>query len=302
MTVFDRIATASLVVTLASGCALDTSGLAPVDRIEDHGFFHVRPQHICRPVETAVASWSVTATIEVLAPCSFEIFGECIFRGGVISEPGGGTPRRSANISVFFNSTPTDPALAGVPPSENVGSRSLRLETDTTYEMAAIIERIGSLDVERRQVAVLEADNPTRIREETFSWGCTNAPGGAPGWSQLVYERGQLASDQAPIIGVRNVSGFPVHLAVTQNRDDESLPPLIRNSDLPAGALTTEFNGEYYGVWTVRPVTSGPFDGVTCDGGSRPGTLFVPAEGSPTIVPEPPPIVLQVEFGCTEFR
>ena len=263
-------------------------------RLSEVGSFEVKPQYICKNQEVTV-SWAVRATKTVKpedCPTRFDIVGLCdVYKTAHSIE-------RPLAAVVGLQSEPTNHFAAPPPPRvralETVGERSISLEEDTFFKFVAFIEEKGPTEEEVRYVTVFQAGESGELRPEVFPYNC--APRDR-GWLPHGYARGELASDEAAIYRVDNVSGFTVTVHLMQ---DDSDPP--REFTLADGDCTDEFNGPYWGVWTVsadldqRPNCTPP--------NWSPGdALFRDGSEDLELVVEPlPDIKLIVSFGCAESR
>lgn len=277
---------ASMVLGLG-GCDVDRSGFA-INFNDSLTSLTVRPQIIC-PGESVNVSWQTSATTIGVDDCDGG-------SSGVIC-----AGERTLNALVFLTSSPTDLfALPGnrVDSSETTGSRAFMPEVNTTFTLVAGYEDLGFTRPRERSVRVIRPEDGSVHRTETFVWGCTSA-GGAAGWGDIHYERGEVATDRVRIVSVRNVSGFGIRLLVNR---PELNPPVAYFEFYEGNDLTEVFNGEYYGEWVASPLAPGAFFYPDC---TVPATIPGPLDsvpGTPPISPpvEVPSIVLEVTVACAE--
>ncbi|MFQ5412335.1 MAG: hypothetical protein ACE5EC_08545, partial [Phycisphaerae bacterium] len=182
------------------------------------------------------------------------------------------------------------------------GSRTFFPMADRRFFFDATIEGFEPLMREQRDVRVVEmVTGGVRIRPEVFQFRCLPGESGGPGWTKVVYERGQLASASISIVLVRNFSPETIMLSVMRNRDDEMLPPSIVDAIIPSGDTSFEFNGEYYGVWSAIPISYTDTRGrLICDSPPTEGVLDIPP-ASPGTLPEDrlEEIRIEVHYRCT---
>lgn len=126
---------------------------------------------------------------------------------------------------------------------------------------------------------------------EDFNFGCSNAPGGGAGWSRRDYERGQIASSRVRITSVWNLSAFPA--AVGMSRGVE-----VETETLGAGARSTQFNGEFWGVWTAAPASLESLGRTGCDDGHEPGEVLLPPNEEMDVIQPQPDVRLMFQLTC----
>ncbi|MFQ5502830.1 MAG: hypothetical protein ACE5EQ_11115, partial [Phycisphaerae bacterium] len=189
-----------------------------------------------------------------------------------------------------------------VTPDPNMGSRTFFPMADRRFFFDAVIEGIAPLMREQRDVRVVEMDpGGVRIRPEVFQFQCLSGETGGPGWTKIVYERGQLASANISIALVRNLSTETIRLSVLRNRDDEMLPPLFAEAFIPSGDTSFDFNGEYYGVWSAVPLSYTDIRGrLICDAPPMEGVLDIPPALPGTLAEDRlDDVRIEVHYQCT---
>ena len=248
-----------------TGCTLDRSGLAGFDAGLD-----VRPQILCEG-EATTASWDIEA--------------DRLDRTTVLitQSPGG--------IVELEPPVPNSGSTSFVPrqPATEAEIRS------TAINQVAILRRQdGAVFTQSVTTPVFVVGREaTYPHQETFEWGCFNAPGGGgAGWTRVDYERGQKASSTIRVTSVQNVSAVPVVIGV--RRDPASSVSML---PLGVGATTTALNGEFWGVWQAVPESMdfGGEDG--CDQGLTPGSVVI-GPRSPTVITPRPDLVLAIQLAC----
>ncbi|GHA19927.1 hypothetical protein GCM10008090_32140 [Arenicella chitinivorans] len=248
-----------------TGCFLNRAGLAPFD-----AEFDVRPQILCEGEATNV-SWDIDADrldrTTVLITQS---------PGGVVDvEPPG---RNTGSVSFV----PRPPATEADIRSTAINKLAILRKhdgDDFTQSVTTPVFVVGS-----------EATYP---HQETFKWGCFNAPGGgSAGWTRVDYERGQKASSSMRVTSVQNLSTVPVIVGVRRDpADSVSMLPL------GIGATTTALNGEFWGVWQAVPEFTdfGGADG--CEDELPPGSVVL-GPRSPTVITPRPDLILGIQLAC----
>ncbi len=269
------------------GCFVDRAGLAIGTIAFWGGTFDVRPMFIC-PGEPVVASWELHPTDALGGALGLDIFlAWQLLTGDRVAD--GTRENRVTGGDI-------------VTPDPNMGSRTFFPMADRRFFFDATIEGVEPLRREQRDVRVVEMDpGGVRIRTEVFQFRCLSGETGGPGWTKIVYERGQLASANISITLVQNLSHESIMLSVMRNRDDEMLPPLIAEAIIPSGETSFEFNGEYYGIWTAAPISYSDANGrLICDTSPSEGILGLPPAAPGTLAEDRlDEILIEVQFRCT---
>ena len=272
---------------IGADCLVDRSGLFP-SIAGWGGTFDVRPMYICRG-ESIEASWELHPRDASGAALGLEIFLAWSLLTGDIVAAG----------------TPEVPVVGGIirTPDPNMGSRTLFPMADTAYFFDATIEGLSPLTRERRDVRVVEMEiGGVRIRPELFQFRCSTGESGGPGWTTLLYERGQLASASIRITQVRNMSLVEtIRLLLKRNRDEEMLPPTTAEATIAPRDTSVEFNGEYYGLWTATPLSRGSDEAarLICDTPVTVSVLGIPPAAPGTLAEDRlEDIRIEVTFEC----
>lgn len=292
-----KLRTALLMMQLLFvGCLLDQAGRATVS-VETLRF-EVIPQFACHP-EPVRVEWEIDAVDRFRhePPCRFSIGSLCLSRAGYL---GPAYTEKPAEVNAVLTSVP--PELVGPGGIRIGGPRGdfvVTPEDGAQFRLDAWIGKLGWQTRQEESVRVVGPDDPPFLRREVFEFECSET--GRTSWSRKDYARGQIATDRTPIRGVRNLSRFPVHLGVERERDAEGLPPDITEANLGTGRTwVTDFNGEYYGVWTAVPEPPIDLGESACGARPRVGTVELTPETAEMFLP-PVEIVIEVEFGCADL-
>ncbi len=285
---FRRLAWFGLVgLMIPLGCFADRAGLAIGTLALWGGTFEVRPMIIC-PGEPVVASWELHPTDVSGGALGLDIFlAWQLLTGDRVAD---GTRENRVTGGDILT------------PDPNMGSRTFFPMADRRFFFDATIEGIDPLMREQRDVRVVEMDpGGVRIRPEVFRFQCLSGETGGPGWTKIVYERGQLASANISIALVRNLSTETIRLSVLRNRDDEMLPSLFAEAFIPSGDTSFDFNGEYYGVWSAVPLSYTDIRGrLICDAPPTEGVLDVPPAPPGTLAEDRlDDVRIEVHYRCT---
>jgi hypothetical protein len=265
MKTFIRWMSVGVISITLTGCFLDRSGLAAFD-----AGFDVRPQILCEGESTTV-SWDFDAD-------RLDRSTVLITRtpGGVVDlEP----PISNSGSVSFVPRQPTTPET---------------IQSTTVSQLVVVRRNEGSDSTQFVSTPVLVVGSETGLpHQETFEWGCFNAPGGGgAGWTRVDYERGQKASSSIRVTSVQNLSTVPVVIGVRRDPADS-----VFMLPLGVGATTTALNGEFWGIWQAVPESMdfGGEDG--CDDGLPPGSVVV-GPRSPSVITPRPDLTLGIQLAC----
>lgn len=267
------------------GCSPDFRGIAifPTEFPAEFGQVDVRPRYICSG-DPVTVTWSFLPQMEFIGcgpgtddlGCTTGVQRDLLVEALLESTP----------ENLFADETGMSPRRA------SSGSATVNPTVDTNIFVSEIVEGRGVVALAIYAIHIVPRDPPT-VLPQTHSWSCTNATGGQPGWSSVIYERGQLASDNAPIVEVTNTTPFDIVVYVQR---DGLIGAEIRQSVLHVGESTDNFNGPYFGVWTVVPHDPTMFAAPNCPTGST-GTLDQPDAPQAIITPLPD-ITLDITLAC----
>jgi len=253
---------------LASGCAVDRSGLG---RAPDPVSWSVVPRYFC-PGDPVKVSWDFssmrkdprncrppnggftsltacdnTAECQALAPGSVCQDRFCC-RRELITAPGSLMCDSGSGCYPAFDITITADTLSLDPPvdSESAyvrGSRTVTPYTTTTFSIAGgYVTHPPYLFEDRKTVTMVRSAPPTSVTL-TFPFVCTGA---TPGWRQYDFNSEPMATEHVRIAEVRNMSGG--HTILVQRTGSD---PLTVTTPVRLGPPTELLNGRVDGVWSA---------------------------------------------------